>query len=291
LNALILAVGFGLVTASVLALAAVGLTLQVGVTNLVNFAVADFLTLGAYITWALHIQLHVNFWLAIVGASLVVGGVAMVANIVLIRPFARRRPPTYYLLIVTLGLSLIISNLILATWGPDYRSFDQPIQQPVHVGPFLLSTNQLLIMGIAVVIMAGVWLLLSRTQVGRAMRAMADNLDLARNCGIDTDRVAHLIWFMSGALAAIAGAVLALNVTEFEPSLGPNILFVLFSVMILGGIGSPYGAMLAAIVVGISTEVSAALFNAAYKNDIAFLILIAVLMIRPSGIIRMAGKN
>jgi len=290
-STLILAIGFGLVTASVLAIAAVGLTLQVGVTNLVNFAFADFLTLGAYLAWSMNVGWHLNFWLAAALASLSVGAVAVAANIFVIRPFLRRRTPLVFLLIVTIGLSLILGNLNLAIWGSGYRSFDLPSQQPIHVGPMQFTSDQFLIIGISFAAMLGIRLLLSRTKLGKAMRSMSDSVELARASGIDTDRVTHVVWMLSGTLAGLAGVVLALNLTTFDTGLGANILFVIFAAMILGGVGSPSGAILAAVVLGLATEVSAVVVNSAYKNDIAFLALVAVLLIRPQGIVRMAGKN
>jgi branched-subunit amino acid ABC-type transport system permease component len=291
LNTLILAVGFGLVTASVLAIAAIGLTLQVGVTNLVNFAFADFLTLGAYLAWTLNAAIHLNFWLAAALASLIVGVVAVLANIFVIRPFLRRRTPLVFLLIVTIGLSLILGNVNLAIWGSSYRSYDLAPQQPIHVGPLQFTQDQLVIMAISVGVMVAIRLLLTRTKLGKAMRSMSDNMDLARASGIDTDRVTHAVWMLSGTLAGLAGVVLALNLTTFDTGLGSNILFVIFAAMILGGVGSPSGAILAAVVLGLATEVSAVFVNSGYKNDIAFLALLVVLMLRPQGIVRMAGKN
>jgi branched-subunit amino acid ABC-type transport system permease component len=291
LNTLILAVGFGLVTASVLAIAAIGLTLQVGVTNLVNFAFADFLTLGAYLAWTLNAAIHLNFWIAAALASLIVGVVAVLANIFVIRPFLRRRTPLVFLLIVTIGLSLILGNVNLAIWGSSYRSYDLAPQQPIHVGPLQFTQDQLVIMAISVGVMVAIRLLLTRTKLGKAMRSMSDNMDLARASGIDTDRVTHAVWMLSGTLAGLAGVVLALNLTTFDTGLGSNILFVIFAAMILGGVGSPSGAILAAVVLGLATEVSAVFVNSGYKNDIAFLALLVVLMLRPQGIVRMAGKN
>ncbi len=192
-----LAMGFGLVTASILAIAAVGLTLQVGITNLVNFAFADFLTLGAYLSWSLNAGWHLNLWLAATVASLGVGAVAVAANVLVIRPFIRRRTPLVFLLIVTIGLSLIVGNLNLAIWGSGYRSYALPRQQPIRVGPMQFTNDQLLIIAIAVAVVLAVRLLLTRTKLGKAMRSMSDNTDLARASGIDTDRVTHVVWMLA----------------------------------------------------------------------------------------------
>ena len=288
MSVFLLAVGFGLVTASILALAAVGLSLQFGITNYVNFAYGEFLTLGAYFAWILNWKLHLNVWLAMLGAAVLVGVCGVVINHVLLRPFVRRGIALRYILIVTFGLSLILSNLVLAGWGANFQTYDVPTQLPFHAGPFIFTVNQILIMGVAVVAMLGVHLLLSRTKLGKAMRAMSDNHDLAMVSGIDNNRITAFTWLLSGALAGLAGVVLALDVTSFQPLFGNDFLFVIFAAMILGGVGSPYGAMLGAIVIGLATEVSAVLVNSAFKNDIAFAVLILVLLLRPQGIMRMA---
>ncbi len=282
--------GFGLITASVLALAAVGLSLQFGVTNYINFAYGEFLTIGAYLAWTLSHGLHLNVYLALVVATLIMGVLALLLNRFLLRPFTKKGVPLLFLLVVTFGLSLFLSNLTLAIWGPDFQSLDLPREVPHAFGPFLFTTSQLTIIGIALVTMGAVHLLLTRTEIGKAMRAMSDSVDLAQISGIDTDRITSFTWLLSGCLAGLAGIVLAINITSFQPNFGGEFLFVIFAAVILGGVGSPYGAMLGALVIGLATEMSAVLINSAYKNDVAFALLIIALLVRPQGIIRMAGK-
>ena len=291
LSVFLLAVGFGLVTASVLALATVGLALQFGITNYVNFAYGEFLTLGAYYAWILNRSLHLNIWLAMLGGALLVGLSGVVINHILLRPFVRKGIALRYILIVTFGLSLILSNAILAIWGANFQTFDVSTQLPFHAGPFSFTPNQILIMVVALLAMLAVHLLLSRTKLGKAMRAMSDNHDLAMVCGIDNNRITAITWMISGFLAGMAGVVLALDITSFQPTLGNDFLFVIFSAMVLGGIGSPYGAMLGALVIGLATEVSAVVVNSAFKDDIAFAILIVILLFRPQGLMRVMGRN
>lgn len=291
LSVFFLAVGFGLVTASILTLAAVGLALQFGITNYVNFAYGEFLTMGAYFAWVLNRDLHINVWLAMIGGALLVGLCGVVINHILLRPFVRKGIALRYILIVTFGLSLILSNAILAVWGANFQTFDVSTQLPFHAGPFSFTTNQILIMVVAFLAMLAVHLLLSRTKLGKAMRAMSDNHDLAMVCGIDNNRITAFTWMISGFLAGMAGVVLALDITSFQPTLGNDFLFVIFSAMVLGGIGSPYGAMLGSIVIGLATEVSAVLVNSAFKDDIAFAILILILLFRPQGLMRVGGRN
>ena len=286
----LLSIGFGLVTAAVLALASVGLTLQFGVTNYVNFAFGAFLTLGAYLTWAASSVLHLPFVVGALVGTLGVAVIAVLCGQYVMGPFVRRRSNLLFLLIVTFGLSLILSNLVQAIWGVDFQSFNLPTPSPVTIGPFIFTGQQLAIMVIAVLAMLGVHLMLTRTTLGKQMRAMSDSTDLAQISGIDTQRITLFTWFLSGALGGLAGVAFALNTIQFEPTFGDQFLFVIFAAVILGGIGQPYGAMLGALAIGLVTEVSAAFVSAAYKEDIAFVLLVIMLLLRPQGLIPAKGK-
>lgn len=290
MSVLALSFGFGLITASVLALAAVGLSLQFGVTNYINFAYGEFLTIGAYLTWTLSHTLGLNIWLSVILAVIAMGVLAMLLNQFLLRPFTKKGVPLLFLLVVTFGLSLFLTNLVLAVWGPNFKSLDLPREVPHEIGPFLFTTSQMTIIAVAIVVMTAIHFLLTRTEIGKAMRAMSDSIDLAQVSGIDTDRITSFTWLLSGGLAGLAGIVLAINITSFQPAFGGEFLFVIFAAVILGGVGSPYGAMLGALIIGLATEMSAVLINSAYKNDVAFALLILALLLRPQGIIRMAGK-
>jgi len=286
-----LSFGFGLVTASVLAISAVGLTLQFGITNYINFAYGDFMALGAYITYVLNNEvLHWNIWLALVCGSLAVGVIAVILSRLILSPFARRFDKTFYVLIVTFGLSLILLNVMYAIWGASVRFYNVPINRAIHVGPMLLTAYQMIVMVIAVVMMIGVHFLLKTTRLGKSMRAMSDNTTLAMTSGIDTKMITTITWFLSGTLAGLAGSVLGLTEGNLTPAAGELFLFVIFAAVIVGGVGSIYGAMAGAILIGIATEVSAAFIDPAYKLDIAFLILILTLLFRPNGLFVRSGK-
>ena len=269
-----------------LALAGVAITLQFGVTNYINFAYGSYLMLAAYLAWEFNVHLGLNFWIATLASAVCMGVIAVVINRVLLQPFAKRNLPFAYLLIVTLGLWLILSDVIVLIWGTDTQQFDLGAPSPpLKVGPFLFTPAQLLIMLIAASAMLGVHLLLTRTKLGKAMRAMADDADLAQASGINTDFMVNATWFLTGLLVGIAGCVLALNLSSFEPSAGDQIMFVIFSGVILGGIGQPYGAMLGALIVGVVTEVSAVFLQSGAKADVAYAILILMLLVRPQGVI------
>jgi branched-subunit amino acid ABC-type transport system permease component len=287
-----LSVGFGLVTSSVLAVAAIGLSLQFGITNYVNFAYGDFMALGAFFTYVLNNEVfHINIWIALAIAAVAMGGFGVLINQFLLGPFARRFQSTHYVLIVTFGLSLVMLNVIYSIWGADVRFYSLPAGTAHHVGPMLLTTNQLIVMGISVVLLAALHTTLKTTRLGKSMRAMSDNTSLAMTSGIDTKRITTITWFLSGALAGIAGSVLGVSEGNLTPAAGELFLFVIFAAVIMGGIGSIYGAVAGAVFIGMATEISAAYINPAYKLDIAFVVLILTLLIRPNGLIGRPGTT
>ncbi len=159
-----------------------------------------------------------------------------------------------------------------------------------HIGPLLLTKSQLIVMAISVVVMLGVHALLKTTRLGKSMRAMSDNTTLAMTSGIDTKRITTITWFLSGTLAGLSGSVLGITEGNLTPAAGELFLFVIFAAVIVGGVGSIYGAMAGAVLIGLATEVSAAYINPAYKLDTAFVILILTLLLRPSGLFARPGK-
>lgn len=285
------AFGFGLVTASVLAIAAVGLSLQFGITNYINFAYGDFMALGAYLTYYFNSEaFHINVWVALIFGSLIMGVFAVLINRYLLSPFARRFDKTFYVLIVTFGLSLILLNFVDSIWGSNNRTYAMKLEVYKHIGPFLLNKYQIIVMIISVAMMVGVHLMLKTTRLGKSMRAMSDNTTLAMTSGIDTKRITTITWFLSGTLAGLAGTVLGITESQITPSFGELELFVIFAAVIVGGVGSIYGAMAGAVLIGLATEVSAAYINPAYKLDVAFVILILTLLFRPNGLFARPGK-
>ncbi len=286
-----LAFGFGLVTASVLAIAAVGLSLQFGITNYINFAYGDFMALGAYISYYFNSEIfHINVWIAMILGSLIMGVFAVLINQFLLSPFARRFNKSFYVLIVTFGLSLIMLNLVYSIWGANNRSYTMKLELYKHIGPFLLNKYQIIVMIISIAIMLGVHLMLKTTRLGKSMRAMSDNTTLAMTSGIDTRRITTITWFLSGMLAGLAGTVLGITESQITPASGELFLFVIFAAVIVGGVGSIYGAMAGALLIGLATEISAAYINPAYKLDVAFVILILTLLFRPNGLFARPGK-
>lgn len=281
---------FGLITASVLAIASLGLTMQFGVTNFVNFAYGELLTSGAYFALIFNRSLHMNIWIAMLLAAVIVAIESFLLNRIVIQPFVNRKARLLILLVVTIGLQLFLENSIQAIWGAGFQQYHASAGTLLHLGPVLITVQQLLIILISAAVMVATHFLLKYTKLGKAMRAMSDDPELARVSGIAVKRVTDLTWLLSGLLAGGAGVILAINTNSFTPSLGANFLFVIFAAVIAGGIGNPYGAIAGAVVIGVVMEVSASYMDSAYKTVVAFAILIVVLLIRPEGIFRSRGR-
>jgi branched-subunit amino acid ABC-type transport system permease component len=283
-NTIVPAIGFGIVTASILAVAGVGFTLQFGVTNILNLAYGDIMTAAAFVAYLLT-SAGFSVWLALVAGAVFGSVFSVLLNRCIYTPFVGRGTRLFGMIIVTIAVSLILQNGLLAIFGANFFSLKMPRPTSVHIAGMTFTTDQLAIIAIAVVAMLLIHLLLRYTKLGKAMRATAADPDLARNCGIATDRVIDLAWAISGALCGLAGVILVLNVTAFTDTTGSQFLIPVVAVAVLGGIGQPYGAMLGALVVGIATEVAAAIFNPEYKDVVAFVILVIVLLARPQGIL------
>jgi branched-subunit amino acid ABC-type transport system permease component len=283
-NTLVPAIGFGLVTASILAVAGVGFTLQFGVTNILNLAYGDIMTASAFVAY-LVTSAGVSVWLALVAGAAFGGAFSVLLNRALYTPFVRHGTRLFGMIIVTISVSLIVQNGLQAIFGASFFILKMARPAPIHIAGMVFTTVQLAIIGIAIAAMLLIHLLLRSTKLGKAMRATASDPELARNCGIATDRVIDLAWALSGTLCGLAGVILVMNVTAFTDTTGSQFLIPIIAVAVLGGIGQPYGAMLGALVIGIVSEVAAAVINPDYKDVVAFVILVIVLLVRPQGIL------
>ncbi|HWE88524.1 MAG TPA: branched-chain amino acid ABC transporter permease [Pseudonocardiaceae bacterium] len=285
-----LSIGFGLVTASILALAGAGLSLQFSITNFVNFAYGDYATLGAYLV-LLGIHWHLPFLGAAIASGIAMALLSLLLYRVTFRSFVRRRSQNVTMLIVSIGVSLAVQGVISAIWGSGFQTYQLTAQAPLSIGPFQLTTQQLAVIGVAVVGLLGLHILLRYTTIGKSMRAMSDDKDLAEVSGINTARITDITWLISGLLVGVAGIVLAVNTASFTPLLGNQFLFLIFAGVILGGIGKIYGAMLGALIIGVCTEVAAGFVGSAYADAAAFLLMILILLVRPSGLFTAKGRS
>jgi branched-subunit amino acid ABC-type transport system permease component len=275
--------GFGLVTASILAIAAVGFTLQFSVTNIFNLAFGDIMTASAFIAYDVN-HAGLNIWIGLAAGAVFGALFSMMLNRFLYTPFIRRGTKLFGMVIVTIAVSLILQNGLQAIWGPSFFSYRMSAGHAYHLGSMVFTSTQLAIMALAATVMVVVHVMLRYTKLGKAMRATAANASLARSSGIATDRVTDIAWMISGGLCGIAGVALVMNLSSFASTTGGRFLPVMIAAAILGGIGQPYGAMLGALTIGIASEVSAAVFQPEYKEIVAFVILVIVLLVRPQGI-------
>jgi branched-chain amino acid transport system permease protein/neutral amino acid transport system permease protein len=284
MSILVASAGFGLITAAVLAIAAVGFTLQFAVTDVLNLAFAAVMTAGAFIAYWIN-QLGVSIWLALLVAMAACSVLSVVLNQVVYAPFQRRGSSPITIVIVSLGMALIIEFGIQAIVGGVNVSYTMSQGPTLRGGGLILTTVQLVILAISVAVMGGAHVLLRYSKLGKAMRATAANRSLARNCGIRTSRVITTTWALTGALGGLAGTVFAIDIGSFGPASTDLFLVLILAAVFLGGPGHAYGAMLGAILIGLSTEVSAAYIPPDYKYVIAFVALLVMLAVRPSGLL------
>ena len=277
-------IGFGLVSAAVLAVASVGFTLQFAVTNVLNLAYGGVMIVSAYAAYEIN-QGGVNLWISALAGIAAGALLSVFLNNVVYTPFQRRGTSPIGMVIVSLGMTLILVFGTQALAGPTNVSYTASQGATVKPLGFDLTVVQLVIIAISVVVMLVVHALIRYTRLGKAMRATSSNRNLARNCGIRTDRVVTVTWLITGALCGLAGVVFALNSGTFGATSTDLLLVLILAAVFLGGPGEPYGAMLGALVIGLATEVSAAFIVSDYKDVVAFVILIAMLAVRPSGLL------
>jgi branched-chain amino acid transport system permease protein/neutral amino acid transport system permease protein len=283
-NLFLASLGFGLVTAAVLAIASVGFTMQFAVTDVLNLAYSGVMIVGAYVAYAVN-SAGLSVWIGLVVAALAGTVLSLLLNRVIYTPFQRRKSTGITLVIVSLGMTLILVFGLQAVVGGTNVSYSMSQGPSLRLGGLQLSVVQLVIIGMAVLSMLLVHGLLRHTRLGKAMRATAANRSLARNCGIRTDRVVTLTWAVTGALCGVAGTVFAIDAGSFGATSTQLFLVLILAAVFLGGPGQPYGAMLGAIIIGLGTEVSAAYITPEYKDVVAFVLLLAILAFRPSGLL------
>jgi branched-subunit amino acid ABC-type transport system permease component len=278
----------GLVTGSVIALAAVGVSLVYGILRIVNFAQGDYLTVGAY-TAVLVSAWGLGMVVATVAAMLATLVLAVALEFVLWRPLRRKGAGFMSLFITSIGLALVLRNVIFLSGSAVPRSYPVDVFQVYVLGPVRISKTQTIAVAAAAAVIGVVALLLARTMLGKSMRALADDRILASVSGIEVDRVVVATWALAGALAGLAGVLAALVQSSFDPNVGFGLLLPVFAAVVLGGIGSAYGALVGGIALGIVTEAStwtalAGGVNPVYKPVVTFVVLILALLLRPQGL-------
>jgi branched-subunit amino acid ABC-type transport system permease component len=281
----------GIVLGCIYALGAIGISLTFGILRFSNFAHGEIVTFGAYVTLTLVWITHVHPLVVAPLAMAATGALAVGIDRVFYKPF--RRAPTIMLVIASFGMMLMIRSVVQFVWGVQLQPMVTGIEPPVSwLSPLRIPEKHLLIIGGTLLLMFLVHLLLTRTRIGKAMRATSDSPELARISGIDTELVVRMTWIIGAALAVAAGVFLAID-THVETQMGFRLLLPMFAAAILGGIGKPYGAVAGGLVIGIAEELSAypwigtaPLLSPGYKAGIAFAIMVLMLIWRPQGLAR-----
>jgi branched-chain amino acid transport system permease protein len=266
-----------------LAMAAIGISLIFGTTGLSNFAHGEMVTLGALMTWLFHVVGGMNMILSGVLAVIVVAGFGWLQDAGLWRPLRKRRTGLNQMMIVSIGFSIVARYLLLLFFNGDTKDIAGG-GNPIDIGPIKTSDVTLVGMVISVITLAGVALFLTRTRVGKATRAVSDNPALASATGIDVERIIRIVWVTAATVTGVAGVLYGL---EFQANwlTGFDILLMLFAAVTLGGLGTALGATVGALIIGMVVEVSTLFIPNELKYAAALVILIAILIARPQGVL------
>lgn len=298
----------GIVLGATLALGAIGLTLTYNILRFANFAHGEFLTFGAYFALLLSgtfagtfsgtqmfgttfgtqtfgtLSFGPGFVLAIAVAALLTAVLALALDWLLFRPL-RKSGIAVTLVIASFGASLMLRNVVVFIWGPQPEYYSRAISIASEIMPGVrLTSDELFVVALTAVLMLGLHLFLSRTRLGKAMRAVSDDPVLARVTGINVLGVIRATWIIGGALAAVAGVLFGLTV-QVLPDMGATLILSMFAAAILGGVGSIYGAVLGGVVIGLAQSTSVAWIGPAYKPGVAFVLMLLALMFFPRGLL------
>jgi neutral amino acid transport system permease protein len=279
----------GLVTGSVIALAAAGVSIIYGILRLVNFAYGDYMTFGAFIAVYFNVTRELPIVTAAILGMLATALLSVALEFVLWKPMRARNAGFMSLFLVSIGLALVLRHVIYLVAGPQPRTYTVDPYKVYVIGSARLSGAQaiaIVVAGVGIVVLG---ILIARTGVGRMMRALADDLPLAAVSGVRTSRVIVAAWILSGLLAGLAGVLAGLVQTSFNPQLGFTLLLPIFAAVVLGGIGSIYGALVGGLALGLAMELSTwpelgGGVNPTYKPVVAFAALVLVLLLRPQGL-------
>jgi len=275
----------GLKFGLIIAMSAIGLSLIFGTTGLVNFAHGELVTLGALVVWGLNQALGIHLIPAVL-IGVVIGAFAGAAqDRALWRPLRDRGTGLIAMLVISIGLSIFARYVFLYIFEGRARPYAQyAVQSAWNIGPVRITPKDLTVMVLSVLVLVAVGLLLQKTKIGRAMRAVAGNRDLAASSGIDVEKVIMYVWALGGALATLGGVAFGLA-ESVRWEMGFTLLLLMFAGVVLGGLGTAYGALVGSMIVGIFVQMSTLVVSPELKNVGALLVMIIILLVRPQGIL------
>lgn len=282
---------FGLI----IALAAVGLSLIFGTTGLTNFAHGELLTFGAIATWYLNSNsggLGLPLFVAAIGGLIAAAAFGASFELGVYRHLRRRGMPIVSQMVVSIGLALSTRYLFSVIFGANSKQFSQYAAQApsIELGPISLRPKDLVISAIALVALVAVGLFLQKSRLGTAIRAVADNPDLAIASGINDKRVVLIVWTLAGALGGLAGIMMG-SAETVQWTMGEHVLLIMFAAVLLGGLGTTFGAMVGGLFVGIVSDLSTFWLDSDLKIVVALATLVAVLLFKPSGVFGVQARK
>ncbi len=272
----------GVIAGSIYALFAVGLTMVYGVFRFINFAHGELIAWGAYLVLLfMHPPISLPLYLAVLPALLATVAIGVVQDRYVYQPLIHGNRIT--LLIASIGVSYLLRNAIRLIWGSDLMTYGiRPVRGILFAG-LSITPTQILMIGAAAFFLRALYFLLPRTMLGKSLRAVADNMELAAIMGINMKRVSLTVWILASLFAGAGGFLLALD-TNLEPTMGMTNMIKAFAAVLLGGAGNVWGALLAGLFIGIAENIGVAFFSPGYKDFISFALIFLLLILRPKGI-------
>lgn len=272
----------GAISGLLLALPALAVSLTFGILKFPNFAVGGSLTLGAYAGWVFNVSLG----LPIVAAAVLAAATVALVNVLLdMTVFGRlREQSSISLMVASMGVSLILENVCRFAFGNTTRSLNVDVARPLRWAGLRITHEQIVTAATVLVCLVLLHLVLRATPLGRAMRAVADNPTLASARGIERERIVRLTWIIIGILTGLAGVLAALD-RAVEPLVGWSYQISVFAAAILGGLGSPLGAVLGALAVGLSEELATLVVPTSYRQAVSFMVILVLLLVRSQGLL------
>ena len=276
----------GLVWGIVIALIALGLTIVFGVMDVVNFAHGEFYMLGAFFGYSLLFIIH-NFWVAIVLAGIAVGIMGFLIELAMFRPLYGRNP--IFHLLLTFGLGMILREIARLIWGGETRRVEVPVTGAIDFLGITYPLYRLIILGIGILILVGMWYALTKTEAGATLRASSQDRQMSSALGINVARVYMLTFVIGVALAAVAGVLMS-PIYFVYPTMGIDAILRAFIVVIVGGMGSLAGAVVASLLIGQVESLASLWISPTWAETLVFVVLIVTMVVKPTGLFGKTGR-
>ena len=273
----------GFVTGIVITLPALAITLLFGVLKFPNFAVGAMLTLAAYIVFTLNVLFELNLFISTIIAAIFFGFLLIVIDQITFAKLRVSGSSSITLMVCSLGLGFVLENIARLIYGNNAKSFAIELARPFFFLDIRMNREQMITIIVSTLAMVFMYVLLKHMSIGRAMRAVSDNPSLSLVRGIDSPLIIRWTWFISGVLLTIGGVLIGMD-RAIEPPMGSSYLIAIFAAAILGGLGSPLGAFVGSLVIGIVSELSTLVIPPNYRIGIPLAVIALILIFRPQGI-------